>query len=160
MVRIFPVYRKQLFYIALGTMLIGLSACGSPSDARVPPSEPIPAPPVSDPTPVPTPAPASDNVTTIDLVAKNLSFNMSTITVPAGAGVTINFTNKDSVTHNFAVYENLAGGQTKPIFIGSNVASQGSTVYRFTTPAIDGSYFFECDIHPQFMNGPFVVTSP
>ena len=160
MVRIFPVYRKQLFYGALVGMLIVLSACGSQTAPRVPPPEPIPAPPVSNSTPAPVPAPAPGSGVTIDLVAQNLSFNTGTITVPAGANVTINFQNKDSVIHNFALYQNLAAGQTKPIFIGSNVASQGSTVYQFTTPAADGSYVFECDVHPQFMNGTFVVKIP
>ena len=159
-------------------MLIGLSACGSPPAATVPPAtapvstSPIPVippstitaippiitSPVPPPVPVSTPTPGPN--VTIDLVAQSLSFNMSTITVPAGASVTVNFNNKDSVSHNFAVYQNLAGGQTKPIFVGSIITGPGSAVYIFTAPAAAGSYFFECDVHPQSMNGTFVVTVP
>ncbi len=42
----------------------------------------------------------------INLTAKDYAFNVSTITVPAGADVTINFDNMDQgVEHNFAIYE-------------------------------------------------------
>jgi plastocyanin len=51
----------------------------------------------------------SDNVSaegvTVDLAARNIRFNKSTITVPAGAHVTMNFDNQESVPHNFALYD-------------------------------------------------------
>ena len=56
------------------------------------------------PTPTPTPTPPSPS-TTVDLVAKNIAFNLSVITVPAGKTITVNFDNQDqSVPHNFAAY--------------------------------------------------------
>lgn len=85
---------------------------------------------------------------------------MSTITVPAGASVTVNFDNQDSgINHNFSVYENLTGGGTKAIFVGGVITGPKQTTYHFTAPSAPGSYFFECDIHPTIMNGSFVVTS-
>ena len=85
---------------------------------------------------------------------------MKTITVPAGATVTVNMTNNDGVLHNLAVYQTLNGGQTKPVFVGNIVAALESTIYTFTAPTEAGSYFFECDVHPFFMNGTFIVTIP
>ena len=96
----------------------------------------------------------------MEIVAQSLSFNTSNISVPADANMTITFNNKDSVSHNFAIYQVVNGGQTKPVFIGSNVAGQKSIVYQFITPGEAGNYFFECDLHPQFMNGPFEVIVP
>ena len=48
---------------------------------------------------------ATGNATVVGLSAKDIAFNVSTITVPAGANVTVHFTNEDSgIPHNFAVY--------------------------------------------------------
>jgi plastocyanin len=53
------------------------------------------------------------NPVTIDLVARNIAFDKSTITVPAGAMVTINFDNQDSgIPHNFSVYDSSAAKKT------------------------------------------------
>ena len=112
------------------------------------------------PVPSPTAAPGpSGQAVTIDLIAQNMAFDKSTISVPAGAAVTVNFNNKDGgIPHNFAVYQNLPGGQVKPIFIGDTISGPATITYHFTAPASSGDYFFECDVHPQSMNGPFVVT--
>ncbi len=93
---------------------------------------------------------------TISLVAQNTAFNKSTIIVPAGAAVTIDFNNRDSVPHNFSVYWNLSA--TLPaIFQGPAIAGPATTTYRFTAPTTPGTYFFRCDIHPTQMTGNFIV---
>jgi plastocyanin len=95
---------------------------------------------------------------TINLVAQNIAFNMSTITVPSGASVTVNFNNMDGgIPHNFAVYQNIAGGQTKPVFVGDTIVGPKTIVYQFTAPSAAGDYFFDCDVHPTVMFGKFVV---
>ena len=84
---------------------------------------------------------------TIDLVAKSFAFDKSTITVPAGAQVTVNFDNQDSGTpHNFAVYTD--SNATTSIFIGQVITGPAKTTYTFTAPSAPGTYFFRCDIHP------------
>ena len=93
---------------------------------------------------------------TIDLSAKNIAFNRSTITVPAGAQVTINFKNEDAgIPHNFAVYDTSAAQTT--IFKGNIITGVSSTTYTFTAPTTPGTYFFRCDVHPNQMNGNFIV---
>jgi plastocyanin len=94
----------------------------------------------------------------ISLTASNMAFDKSTITVRAGASVTINFSNQDSgVPHNFAVYTNSSA--TTSIFVGTRVTGVTSTTYTFTAPTTPGNYFFRCDVHPTIMNGTFVVTA-
>ncbi len=91
------------------------------------------------------------------LEAKNIAFNRSTITVPAGVIVMVHFTNDDAgVDHNFAVYTDSY--YTNSIFIGSAIAGVSSTTYTFTAPSTPGTYYFRCDYHPQYMTGSFVVT--
>jgi plastocyanin len=100
---------------------------------------------------------------TVDLVAKDMAFNVSTITVPAGASVIVNFHNREppgssqvtGIAHNFALYDTPAAAIM--IFSGEIITGGGDAVYRFTAPAIPGTYFFRCDVHPALMNGQFVV---
>ncbi|WP_301663157.1 outer membrane protein assembly factor BamB family protein [Methanoculleus frigidifontis] len=94
-----------------------------------------------------------ENVT-VGLTAENIAFNTSTITVPAGAAVTMDFTNLDNVPHNFAAYETAEASDA--IFVGE-VIGQGEITYTFTAPETPGTYFFRCDVHPVAMTGDFIV---
>ncbi|MFB3764577.1 MAG: cupredoxin domain-containing protein [Methanotrichaceae archaeon] len=92
----------------------------------------------------------------IGLMAKNIAFNASKITVPAGAQVTINFDNQDGgVPHNFALYQ--SSSSTNAIFKGEIITGPRKTAYSFTAPSKPGTYYFQCDIHPTQMNGQFIV---
>jgi plastocyanin len=94
--------------------------------------------------------------TTISLVAQNMAFDKKTITVPAGAQITINFDNKDSgIPHNFAVYNDQSASQV--IFKGDIIRGPDTKTYSFTAPTTPGTYFFRCDAHPTTMTGQFTV---
>jgi len=93
----------------------------------------------------------------VGLVAKNIAFNTSTITVPAGADVTVNFDNEDvNVPHNFAVYTDSSASTA--IFNGNIITGPNKTMYTFVAPSTPGTYFFRCDVHPTIMTGQFIVT--
>jgi len=76
----------------------------------------------------------------------------------------VNFHNREppgssqvtGIAHNFAVYETPAAA-TAAIFSGEIITGGGDAVYRFTAPVTPGTYFFRCDVHPDSMNGRFVV---
>jgi plastocyanin len=98
-----------------------------------------------------------NNTAVIYLMAKDISFNLSTITVPAGAHVIVHFTNDDSgIPHNFAVYDSPAASTV--IFRGQIITGVSSITYNFTAPSTPGNYFFRCDVHPTIMTGTFIVT--
>ena len=98
---------------------------------------------------------ATGNVTVVNLTAQNIAFDKSTITVPAGANVTVHFTNEDSgVQHNFAVYDSNL--RSKSFFVGEIITGPAEANYTFTAPSDPGTYYFQCDIHP-FMNGKFIA---
>ena len=100
---------------------------------------------------------STQNSVVIDIVAKNIAFNTSTITVPAGANVTVNFDNQDAnVPHNFAVYDSEAAKVT--IFQGKIITGPSKITYSFVAPDKPGTYFFRCDVHPTIMKGQFIVT--
>ena len=95
------------------------------------------------------------NNVTIDVVANGMAFNTSTITVPAGANVTINFNNMDGIPHNVAFYENQDA--KKAIFVGDVINGPKTITYNFVAPATPGTYFFRCNVHPLSMFGDFIV---
>lgn len=82
-------------------------------------------------------------------------FDKKSLTVPAGAQVTVQFTNNDPIIHNFAVYDTKGGTElyTGDLFKGPNVTKDE----KFTAPAKAGNYYFQCDVHPDTMNGTLVV---
>ena len=120
------------------------------------------------PTPTPTPKPTITTVPTatpgqtltpqsvsVNLTAKSISFDKKTITVPAGAHVTMTFNNEDTgIPHNFALYTDQSA-QTS-IFKGEIVTGPTTVTYTFNAPTQPGTYFFRCDIHPH-MSGQFIV---
>jgi len=92
----------------------------------------------------------------IGIIAQNLKFNTSTITVPASAKVTVKFNNMDSgVVHNVAFYTNSTAKTS--IFVGAPIKGPKTTTYTFTAPSKTGTYFFRCDTHPTTMTGKFIV---
>jgi plastocyanin len=142
-------FHSRLFlFISLVTLVV-MGGCATPSPAPTP--TPTPTPP---PTSTTTLAPGQS--VTIDLIAKNIAFDKSTITVAAGAQVTVNFDNQDSgVAHNFAVYTDAS--TTTQIFVGQIITGPKTITYTFTAPPTPGNYFFRCDVHPTTMTGTLVV---
>ncbi len=99
-------------------------------------------------------SPSLDADFTINLSASENIFDKTSITVPAGAIVAIVFDNKDSVLHNFALYETSAA--TNSFFVGELI-SRKTITYIFMAPTTPGTYFFRCDLHPIIMTGNFIV---
>jgi plastocyanin len=141
-------FTALVLVLVLSLSAVGLAACSS-SSSPAPPS--VPAGSSSSPS-----SSASGNTVTIDLVAKNIAFDKSTITVPAGADVTVNFDNEDAgIPHNFSVYTDSSA--KTPIFVGEIISGPKTITYHFTAPPQPGTYFFRCDVHPTIMTGTFVV---
>jgi plastocyanin len=136
-----------LSIIVLGVLTILLGCTSSPS------STPAPAP--SQP-PTTTPS-SSQTAVTINLTAQGMAFDTKTISVPAGADVTVIFENKDKIPHNLAVYTDKSAA--KGIFVGEVITGPKTITYRFTAPTNPGTYFFRCDVHPATMIGDFIVTN-
>lgn len=90
----------------------------------------------------------------VEVVAEEVMFEESEITVTAGEEVVIEFVNLDDVYHNVAVYQG-EGPESKPIFNGEGFAGKDERTYRFEAPAA-GTYTFVCDFHEN-MKGTFVV---
>jgi plastocyanin len=91
----------------------------------------------------------------VRIKARNFAFDLSRITVPAGSQITVEFENEDGAPHNVAFY--TTPSLTATIYKGAIIDGPGKITYVFTAPAVPGTYFFRCDLHPS-MQGQFIVT--
>jgi plastocyanin len=83
------------------------------------------------------------------IVAKDVKFDLKTLSAPADKPFSIRFDNQDAATpHDVDI---LDGAGTK-VFDGADFPGPGVRVYD--VPALKaGTYKFECSIHPALMNG-------
>ena len=94
----------------------------------------------------------------LTVTATDNKFDKTSLQAAAGAPVTVQFTNKGSVMHNLHFYDKK-GGQTLADGSGTDakfVAAGQSETLTFTPPG-PGTYYFQCDLHPDQMNGTFTV---
>ena len=83
------------------------------------------------------------------IAAEGIEFDKDQLDFPAATKVTLVFENREAIPHNVALYE-AKGGEA--IFQGPVLNTEGTAEYEFETPEA-GSYYFQCDVHPDQMNG-------
>ncbi|MFL5687248.1 MAG: cupredoxin domain-containing protein [Chloroflexota bacterium] len=92
-------------------------------------------------------APAAGGTT---VVAKDIAFDPTTLTIPADTATAITFDNQDAAPHNIAI-KDASGAQ---VFKGE-IVTQTKTTYNVNAlPA--GTYQFWCEVHPN-MTGTLTV---
>lgn len=89
----------------------------------------------------------------VRLVAEDIAFAVAELKLPASAEVRIELDNRDGVPHNLAILEDAGG---RGVFRGEII--DGGKKHTYTVPPQPpGEYYFQCDVHPQEMNGRVVV---
>ena len=89
----------------------------------------------------------------VEISAADLEFNVTTIEATAGEAFTITLVNNDSAPHNISIYAEEGGAA---LALGPT-AEGGQTVETDVATLEPGTYYFQCDIHPE-MNGTLVVS--
>jgi plastocyanin len=85
-----------------------------------------------------------------DLVihAKNVQYDQTALSIPAGKPFTVGFANDEPVPHNVAIHEGSATGKER--FRGEIVTGPTTIVYQ--VPALEaGAYAFVCTVHPNMV---------
>jgi plastocyanin len=103
-----------------------------------------------------TTAACSPSGTALTLVAENHKYDNDCLAVTEGESFTIRFDNRDSDRHNVALLPSHTSTET--IFAGDILAGPKSTVYAAPKMRV-GTYHFHCEVHPNLMNGTFVVAA-
>src|SRR4051812_47589062 len=88
------------------------------------------------------------------VIAKDIAYQTKELKVPAGAAITVNFKNEDTVPHNMDFTVDQAGTQT--FYKQDPLPGPISSTYQFTAPKA-GTYHYHCDVHPN-MTGTLLVT--
>lgn len=151
------------FLLLLIVLLVVTGGCGYGSPPATPPvPSPSPSPPSAEQPLPPQPGQGENGTSSaaaasVQIVAAQITFDKSIVTVPAGAFVTLIFTNDENpvIFHNIAIYKNRTA--TEPIMVGEFIPGGEKIIYQFVAPSIPGNYFFRCDVHPLTMIGEFIV---
>jgi LPXTG-motif cell wall-anchored protein len=92
--------------------------------------------------------------TSLALTAEGHKFDKDCLAVPAGETFTIRFDNRDADRHNVAILPSHTA--TTTLFEGDIIPGPKSLTYN--VPALKpGTYHFHCEVHPNLMNGVFIV---
>ncbi|HET6744906.1 MAG TPA: cupredoxin domain-containing protein [Candidatus Limnocylindria bacterium] len=91
----------------------------------------------------------------IDLSAQDLQFSAPCMVAIAGEAFTIHFTNNDTQPHNVAAYADSSKANE---FMRGEVISEGDSVDSEVEALDEGTYYFDCQIHPE-MNGTLYVVA-
>jgi len=79
--------------------------------------------------------------------AQGIAFQQSELKIPAGKQFTLNFSNKDSgVPHNVAILKEK--GSAEALFREAVVTGPATVAWK-VKPIPAGSYYFQCDVHPN-----------
>jgi len=93
--------------------------------------------------------------TALTIAAKDIAYDKTCLAVPAGQAFTIKFDNNDSIPHNVTILTSHTA--TEAFFTGDQITGPNkSTTYKVAALGA-GTYHFHCIVHPDQMNGSFVV---
>jgi plastocyanin len=139
-------FRTSLVLAMALTVLVTVAACSSSDDNNKTTAPTTKAAGSTSPA-------AASGATSVDVKAKDFSFDPNTFSVAAGKEVTIKVSNNGNITHTMKVYkddkytEPVSGADT------SNISPGSTGQIKATFPAAD--YYFRCEVHPSQMQGEF-----
>jgi plastocyanin len=100
--------------------------------------------------------------TDITIVASGTTFDTSCLAVVAGKKFTVTLDNQDAFPHDFSIYPSSDPSDVTPeaaLFYSFSDPDPGSGSKPYNIDPISraGTYFFQCDFHPNTMTGTFIV---
>jgi len=95
-------------------------------------------------------AKCGDPTDSVKITAQNIQFDKACLPIKANVPFTIEFENKDNVTHNVDIYEDETAAKTlmDPAHLPVVFAGPGSRTYEVPAGIPEGTFFFRCDVHP------------
>lgn len=91
----------------------------------------------------------------LTVTAANVAFATDCLAVRSGQEFTVNFDNRDGVTHNLVIVQGSPTSGT-PVFTLEPVTANSKRTAK-AGPLTSGTYGFRCQFHPAAMHGTFIV---
>lgn len=142
--------------VLLGLLLLGIIAYGTRQELNAPEDVVASVTPAATASSVPTIPPGGSLALDIS-TPDDTRFDKNELTAPAGTPITVNYTNNSDIPHNIHFF---AGADANAPSLGMSEIGTGPNKVlsvSFTTPA-EGTYYFQCDIHPTQMSGKLTVS--
>lgn len=99
-------------------------------------------------------APCSPSGSTVSIVASGTKFDKACLAAPANQPFTLNYDNRDRVTHNIVFLESHTS--TEILFRAEIFMGPKTSTFN-VAPLKAGTYVFHCEVHPGIMTGTLVV---
>jgi plastocyanin len=91
------------------------------------------------------------------ITARNIAFDAKELRLPAGKPFAFDFVNADAgIPHNVAIYRSPTD-LAAPLFKGEIFPGPATRRYQVESGLPAGLWYFQCDVHPQQMNGTVVA---
>lgn len=115
----------------------------------------LPGAATASPTPAATETQPPAGVTTLEIVGKDIAFNVGSLKVAADTPFEVAFDNQDEgIPHNFAIYKDAPGQG----LIAKTEIETGPVMQTLGVDGLPaGTYFYQCDVHPATMTGALRV---
>jgi len=97
----------------------------------------------------------SPSGTVLAVSARDIKFDKGCLAAPADQPFTIRFNNKEAIPHNLAI--EVAHDSPDSLFGGETITGPKTTTYKVNALKA-GMYHFHCTIHPDQMQGTFIVS--
>jgi plastocyanin len=133
--------------VLVGVLALAAAGCGGDGDDGGSASATTATPETTSTTPATTAA-GGGGENELKLAAANTAWDTDSLAMTAGAEVTVEISNADSIEHNFTFAE--AGAD-------QDIEGGEDATVTLTAPAA-GEYPFLCKYHPQAMKGTVTVT--
>src|SRR6266545_697710 len=105
--------------------------------------------------------PCPPSATELDISAQGTAFDKTCLSAPTKKPFAVTLDNKDTITHNFAIYTQNPLTDPAAKFLGGATPTQlvapGQSATYDVKGLAKGTYFFRCDVHPTQMTGSFQV---
>jgi plastocyanin len=91
----------------------------------------------------------------LSITAKDIAFDKKCLAAPAGKAFTIKFENDDAQPHNVTILTSHTA--TESFFSGELLTGPNKSTTYNVSALQPGTYHFHCMVHPDQMNGTFIV---
>ena len=112
-------------------------------------------------TPTSPPSPSPSGNTDLQISSPDqgdgILFNTSQLTAPAGAQVSLTYTNETSIPHDWHLFDGANASSPSIVSTKIQAGPNDAQDVSFTVPSNPGRYYFQCDVHPTLMNGFLIV---